>query len=125
MAKTKITDTQEENVLSTEDMSDAIHLQLPKLRLNDVSNEVISLKLLLVGFGYAISKFVRQHLKKNKFPEEERLRLYELALLKQQAIIDALKEDSKVSKERADYLQSLNEILQEAIKELKSNTARQ
>ena len=45
--------------------------------------------------------------------------------LKQQAIIDALKEDSKVSKERADYLQSLNEILQEAIKELKSNTARQ
>lgn len=56
MAKTKITDTQEENVLSTEEMSDVIHLELPKLRLNDVSNEVISLKLLLVGFGYAISK---------------------------------------------------------------------
>lgn len=87
---------------------------------------VISAPTVIVGgVGYAISKFVRQHLKKNKFPEEERLRLYELALLKQQAIIDALKEDSKVSKERADYLQSLNEILQEAIKELKSNTARQ
>ena len=75
--------------------------------------------------GYAISKFVRQHLKKNKFPEEERLRLYKIALLKQQAIIDALKVENKVSRERADYLQSLNEILQEAIKELKSNTARQ
>lgn len=87
---------------------------------------VISAPTVIVGgVGYAISKFVRQHLKKNKFPEEERLRLYELALLKQQAIIDALKEDNKVSKERADYLQSLNEILQEAIKELKSNTARQ
>ena len=67
----------------------------------------------------------KQQLKKNKFPEEERLRLYKLALLKQQAIIDALKEDNKVCREKADYLQSLNEVLQEAIKELKSNTTRQ
>lgn len=87
---------------------------------------VISAPTAIVGgVGYAISKYVRQHLKKNKFPEEERLRLYKIALLKQQAIIDALKVENKVSRERADYLQSLNEILQEAIKELKSNTARQ
>lgn len=87
---------------------------------------VISAPTAIVGgVGYAISKFVRQHLNKNKFPEEERLRLYKIALLKQQAIIDALKVENKVSRERADYLQSLNEILQEAIKELKSNTARQ
>ncbi len=87
---------------------------------------VISAPTVIVGgVGYAISKFVKQQLKKNKFPEEERLRLYKLALLKQQAIIDALKEDNKVCREKADYLQSLNEVLQEAIKELKSNTTRQ
>lgn len=56
MAKTKITDTQEDNVLPIEETSDVIHLELPKLRLNDVSSEVLSLKLLLVGFGYSISK---------------------------------------------------------------------
>lgn len=56
MAKTKITDTQEEKGLSIEEMSNVIHIQLPKLRLNDVSDEVMSLKLLLAGFGYAINK---------------------------------------------------------------------
>ena len=56
MAKTKITDTQEEKGLSIEEMSNVIHIQLPKLRLNDVSDEVMSLKLLLAVFGYAINK---------------------------------------------------------------------
>ena len=87
---------------------------------------VISAPTVIVcGVGYAISKFVKQQQKKNKSPEEERLRLYKLALLKQQVIIDALKEENRISREKADYLQSLNEILQEAIKELKSNTVRQ
>lgn len=72
------------------------------------------------GVGYAIVRNNRE----NKL-KEERQRLYNLALKKHQAIINALKESAKLSKERADYLQSLNILLRQAIKELKEDLDRQ
>ena len=72
--------------------------------------------VVLGGIGYAIVRNNRE----NKL-KDERQRLYNLALQKHQAIIYALKDSAKLSKERADYLQSLNILLQKAIKELKED----
>ena len=44
--------------------------------------------------------------------------LYKEALKKQEAIIKALKEEAEATKERLDYLQSLNALLQQAVKDL-------
>ncbi len=63
---------------------------------------------------------VAAHLK-NKQLRQEKERLYKEALIKHQAIIDALKEEADASKERTDYLQSLNVLLQQAIKDLKKD----
>lgn len=72
--------------------------------------------VILGGLGYALVRNNRE----NKL-KEERQRLYNLALQKHQAIINALKDSAQMSKERADYLQSLNILLQQAIKELKQD----
>lgn len=72
--------------------------------------------VVLGGIGYAIVRNNRE----NKL-KEERQRLYNLALQKHQAIINALKDSEQLSKERADYLQSLNILLQKAIKDLKED----
>ncbi len=66
--------------------------------------------------GYAI---VRKH-NENKLAQE-RQRLYNLALQKHQAIIEELKKDVNITKDRADYLNRLNILLTQAIKELKSD----
>ena len=52
---------------------------------------------------------------------QERERLYKEALSKHEAIIQALKDESDANKDRLDYLQSINILLQQAIKELKED----
>ena len=56
---------------------------------------------------------------KNKQLRREKERLYQEALKKHQAIIQALKDEADADKERLDYLQSLNILLAQAVKELK------
>ena len=59
---------------------------------------------------------IAAHLKNKQLRHEERL--YKEALLKHEGIIKALKEEADAEKERVDYLQSLNILLQQAIKDL-------
>ena len=61
---------------------------------------------------------VASHLK-NKQLRQEKERLYQEALRKHEAIIKTMNEECNVDKERMDYLQSLNILLQQAIKDLK------
>lgn len=60
---------------------------------------------------------VASHLK-NKQLRQEKERLYKEALKKHEAIIKAMKAETNADKERMDYLQSLNILLQQAIKDL-------
>ena len=61
---------------------------------------------------------VTSHLK-NKQLRQEKERLYKEALKKHEAIIKAMKAEADADKERMDYLQSLNILLQQAIKDLR------
>ena len=67
-----------------------------------------------VGVGVA------SHLK-NKQLRQEKERLYKEALSKHDAIIIALKEEADADKERINYLQSLNILLQRAITDLQKD----
>ena len=58
---------------------------------------------------------------KNKLLRQEKERLYKEALRKHDAIIKALKDEANASQERLDYLQSLNILLTQAIKDLKKD----
>jgi hypothetical protein len=58
---------------------------------------------------------------KNKQLRQEKGRLYKEALKKHEAIIEALEEENKENKERIDYLNSLNILLTQAIKDLKKD----
>lgn len=58
---------------------------------------------------------------KNKQLRQEKERLYKEALSKHEAIIKAMKEEAEADKERMDYLQSLNILLQQAIKDLQKD----
>lgn len=60
---------------------------------------------------------VASHLK-NKQLKQEKERIYKEALSKHQAIIKLLEEEKNATQERLDYLQSLNIMLQQAIKDL-------
>ncbi len=70
------------------------------------------------GTGVAVAS----HLK-NKQLTQEKERLYKEALAKHQAIIQALKDESDASTERLEYLQSLNILLERAVRDLKSDLA--
>lgn len=89
----------------------------------------------IVGGGMAAGVFVLEapvaalaaggvglaaHLK-NKQLRQEKERLYKEALKKHEAIIQALKSEADADKERLDYLQSLNILLTQAIKDLKKD----
>ena len=63
---------------------------------------------------------VASHLKAKQL-QQEKERLYKEALKKHEAIIRALKEESESDKERLDYLQSLNILLQRAVNDLKND----
>ena len=68
----------------------------------------------------ATSVGVASHLK-NKQLRREKERLYKEALKKHDAIIKAIKADADADKERLDYLQKLNILLQQAIKDLRQD----
>ena len=63
---------------------------------------------------------VASHLK-NKQLRQEKERLYKEVLSKHEAIIKAMRTEADADKERMDYLQSLNILLQQAIKDLKAD----
>ena len=67
-----------------------------------------------VGIGLA-AKLKADQLK------QEKERLYKEALRKHQAIIQALKDEADASKERLDYLQSLNVLLTKAVNDLRAD----
>lgn len=58
---------------------------------------------------------------KNKQLKQEKERLYQEALRKHQAIIQSLKEETDADQKRLDYLQSLNIMLNKAIKDLRKD----
>ena len=60
---------------------------------------------------------VASHLK-NKQLHQEKERLYKEVIARHEAIIRALKDEADADKERLDYLQSLNILLQQAVKDL-------
>lgn len=63
---------------------------------------------------------IASHLKAKQLRQEKE-RLYKEALKKHEAIIQALKKEADADKERLDYLQSLNILLQRAVEDLKSD----
>lgn len=70
----------------------------------------------LAGAGVGVTA----HLK-NKQLQQEKERLYKEALRQHQGIIRALKEEADADQERLEYLQSLNILLEQAIKELRKD----
>lgn len=60
---------------------------------------------------------VASHIKNKKLREAKEL-IYKNALAKQNAILNALKEESNADKERIEYLNGLNILLKSAIKDL-------
>ena len=71
---------------------------------------------LLAGAGVGVASKL-----KNKQLRQEKERLYQAALQKHEAIIKAMKNEADASKERMEYLQSLNILLQQAIKDLQKD----
>lgn len=69
---------------------------------------------LLAGAGVGVAA----HLKAKQLKQEKE-RLYKEAIKKHDEIINALKNEVDATKERLDYLQSLNILLQQAVKDLK------
>ena len=68
----------------------------------------------LAAGGVCVSSYL-----KNKQLRQEKERLYKEALARHEAIIQALKDEADADKERLDYLQSLNILLQQAVKDLR------
>lgn len=68
----------------------------------------------VLGVGFGVAKYIR-----NKKLKNQKELCYKEAIKKQNAIIQALKEESDADKERLDYLNSMNKILQAVIKDLK------
>lgn len=69
--------------------------------------------VILGGVGVGVAS----HVKNKKLREAKEL-IYKNALAKQTAIVKALKEEHDADKERIDYLNGLNILLQSAIKDL-------
>lgn len=63
---------------------------------------------------------IASHVKNKKLMEAKQL-CYKEAVKKQNAIIKALKDETNADKERIEYLNSLNTLLQAAIKDLKQD----
>lgn len=63
---------------------------------------------------------IASHLKSKQLKQEKE-RLYEEALKKHQAIIQTLKNEADADQKRLDYLQSLNILLTQAIKDLRKD----
>ena len=72
--------------------------------------------VILGGTGVGVAAYL-----KNKQLHQEKERLYKEALSKHDAIIKTLKEEADTDKERLEYLQSLNILLQKAITDLQND----
>jgi hypothetical protein len=72
--------------------------------------------VILGGVGIGVAGAI-----KRKQLKQEKERLLKAAVEKHHAIVVALREEVDVTKERADYLNSLNVLLQQAIKELRAD----
>lgn len=72
--------------------------------------------VILGGTGIGVAAYL-----KNKQLHQEKERLYKEALSKHDAIIKTLKEEADADKERLEYLQSLNILLQKAITYLQND----
>lgn len=72
--------------------------------------------VILGGAGVGVAAY-----RKNKQLYQEKERLHKEALSKHDAIIKTLKEEADADKERLDYLQSLNILLQKAITDLQND----
>jgi hypothetical protein len=72
--------------------------------------------VVLAAGGVGVAAAIR-----NKQTKQEKDRLLKVAIEKQHAIITALKNEVDATKERADYLNSLNILLQQAIKDLQAD----
>lgn len=70
----------------------------------------------LAAAGVGVTSYL-----KNKQFHQEKQRLYIEALTKHEGIIKALMDEANADKERLDYLQSLNILLTQAIKDLKDD----
>lgn len=68
----------------------------------------------LAGLGVGIASTLR-----HKQLKQEKERLYQEAIKKQNAILKALQEENNANKDRIDYLTSINILLVHAIKDLK------
>ena len=73
-----------------------------------------------IAVGAGVSVAVASHLKSKQLRQEKE-RLYQEALKKHEAIIKALRKESEESKERIEYLESLNILLQQAIDDLRKD----
>jgi hypothetical protein len=71
---------------------------------------------ILAGAGVGIASAI-----KRKQLRQEKERLLKVAVEKHHAIVTALKNEVDVTKERADYLNILNILLQQAIKDLRAD----
>lgn len=71
---------------------------------------------ILAAGGVGIAAYL-----KRKQLKQEKERLYQAAIAKQNAIVKALRAESSADKERIEYLTSLNILLQQAIKDLKAD----
>lgn len=78
---------------------------------------VLAAPIVVLGAG-AVG--LTAHLRAKQLKQEKE-RLYKEALKKHEAIIRALKTERDATKERMDYLESLNILLQRAIKDLQSD----
>ena len=70
-----------------------------------------------VGVGLGAGIGVASHIRNKKLREAKEI-LYKDAVAKQSAIVRALKEETNADKDRIEYLQSLNILLQSAIRDL-------
>ncbi len=71
---------------------------------------------ILAGTGLVVAGVIRR-----KQLHQEKERLLQAAVEKNHAIVEALKNEVNATKERADYLSSLNILLQKAIEDLQSD----
>ena len=96
-----------------DDADKALHDKSRKMKDSPIG-EAVAGAVVLGGAGVGIASYV-----KNKRLREAKELIYKNAIAKQTAILKALKEERDADKERIDYLNGLNILLQSAINDLK------
>lgn len=96
-----------------DDADKALHDKSRKMKDSPIG-EAVAGAVVLGGAGVGIASHV-----KNKRLREAKELIYKNAIAKQTAILKALKDERDADKERIDYLNGLNILLQSAINDLK------